>query len=285
MDDSRISETNSDGVQRFPSNGLKIIIIGAGVGGLSAALECWRKGFEVVVLERADKLSVLGRLTLKLVTSKWKSLTYIGDFFTIPPSGLTTLQYYPSMWADYHKCVYNCTVQVYTPSGQLVTSQYPEWKRPGAIHSAPGVDVSFIMRRTVFVQMQLDQLARLNVPVHWGQHVTNVQESAERVVVKTAAGGEYVGDVCIAANGINSTLDGFRTAGDVEVQDSGYAIARVCFPRNTIKAESPAASLLKDVETHPQFRTYLANDVHLILFLTKDWVAWAFTHKVSHVTL
>jgi thioredoxin reductase len=50
-----------DGVQQFPSNGIRVIIVGASVGGLGAALECWRKGCEVLVLERADKLSPLGK--------------------------------------------------------------------------------------------------------------------------------------------------------------------------------------------------------------------------------
>ena len=51
-----------DGVKRFPQNGIKVIIIGAGVGGLGAALECWRKGCEVVVLERSERLSPIGIL-------------------------------------------------------------------------------------------------------------------------------------------------------------------------------------------------------------------------------
>ena len=50
-----------DGVRRFPNNDIKVVVIGAGIGGLQAALECWRKGCEVVILERADKLSPIGR--------------------------------------------------------------------------------------------------------------------------------------------------------------------------------------------------------------------------------
>ena len=49
------------GVQRFPENNIKVVVVGAGVGGLQAALECWRKGCEVVVLERAKNLSPVGR--------------------------------------------------------------------------------------------------------------------------------------------------------------------------------------------------------------------------------
>ena len=49
-----------DGVHRLPENGIRVVIIGAGIGGLQAALECWRKGCEVVVLEKAQELSPLG---------------------------------------------------------------------------------------------------------------------------------------------------------------------------------------------------------------------------------
>ena len=52
--------TVADGVRRFPSNDIKVVVIGAGIGGLQTALECWRNGCEVVILERADKLSPLG---------------------------------------------------------------------------------------------------------------------------------------------------------------------------------------------------------------------------------
>lgn len=186
------------------------------------------------------------------------------------------------MHADYHECVYDCTVHVYTPSGRAVTTQKPEWKRPGVKHSAPDVDISFLKRRPVYNKMQLDQLRRLGVPVHWGQKVSSVEEEADIVIVKTASGSIFTGDVCVAANGLGSTIPGFSTEGDVHVQDSGYAVARVAFPCNVIKEGSLAASLLVGVEEQPQFRVYLANDLHLILFLTKDWVAWVFTHQVGN---
>ena len=50
-----------DGVERLPENGVKVIIAGAGVAGLQTALECWRKGCNVVVLEKSEALSSIGR--------------------------------------------------------------------------------------------------------------------------------------------------------------------------------------------------------------------------------
>lgn len=52
--------TTVDSVQRSPENGIKVVIIGGGVAGLQAALECWRKGCDVVVVERVEKLSPQG---------------------------------------------------------------------------------------------------------------------------------------------------------------------------------------------------------------------------------
>lgn len=42
------------------STGIKVIIVGAGFAGLGCAIECKRKGHDVVVLEKFRELKVLG---------------------------------------------------------------------------------------------------------------------------------------------------------------------------------------------------------------------------------
>lgn len=87
------------------------------------------------------------------------------------------------------------------------------------------------------------------------------------------------GDVCVAADGVASRIapDGFGA-----VQDSGYAVARVAFPRETLKKGSPGEKLVTEaLVERPEFRAYLGHDVHLILFLTPDNVAWCFTHRAD----
>ena len=39
--------------KRAPSNGISVVVVGGGVGGLMTALECWRIGCSVRVLERS----------------------------------------------------------------------------------------------------------------------------------------------------------------------------------------------------------------------------------------
>ena len=75
-----------------------------------SALECWRKGCDVVVVERASEISSLGMQIELSQTYCTSTNQVLGDFFTIPPSGMSTLKYYPSMHEDYHKDIYSVDV-------------------------------------------------------------------------------------------------------------------------------------------------------------------------------
>lgn len=44
----------------YPKTGLKVVVVGAGFGGLSCAVECHLKGHEVVVLEKMKQWDQLG---------------------------------------------------------------------------------------------------------------------------------------------------------------------------------------------------------------------------------
>lgn len=55
-----------DGVVRYPLSGINVVIVGAGLGGLQAAVECWRKGHEVQVLEKGEAISEAGTRSICL---------------------------------------------------------------------------------------------------------------------------------------------------------------------------------------------------------------------------
>jgi len=52
----------SEPVGTFPSSGLDVLVVGTGLAGLTAAIECIRKGHNVRVLERAAAINTLGEL-------------------------------------------------------------------------------------------------------------------------------------------------------------------------------------------------------------------------------
>lgn len=49
-----------DGVHRCPRTGIRVVVVGAGIGGMMAALECWRKGHDPFILERAPGHASIG---------------------------------------------------------------------------------------------------------------------------------------------------------------------------------------------------------------------------------
>lgn len=184
------------------------------------------------------------------------------------------------MLADYHRTVYDCSVHVHAPSGKRVSSLVPEWRRPGVSHGAMNVKISFCKRRPDFAHMQLNQLLRLHIPVHFGQEAITVSEIGDKVEVKTKSGDTFVGDVCLAADGIGSLFRRQIGGGVSDVQDSGAAVARVAFPREAVDPESLAWNIVKDLDVKPEFRHYLADGLHLSAFLTGDYVGLALTHPV-----
>lgn len=48
-------------VGSYPSTGIDVLIVGTGLAGLTAAIECTRKGHNVRVLERNDDINTAGK--------------------------------------------------------------------------------------------------------------------------------------------------------------------------------------------------------------------------------
>lgn len=57
---SYLDEANSKPVGSYPPTGIDVLIVGTGLAGLTAAIECVRKGHSVRVLERNDDINTSG---------------------------------------------------------------------------------------------------------------------------------------------------------------------------------------------------------------------------------
>lgn len=134
-----------DGVQRYPLTGIKVLIAGAGIGGLLAALECYRKGHSVMVLERSSSQST------------------VGDIFGISPSAFASFKYYPSLVQDYRNSLHDPIISYYTWKGEFINKVEPEWRR------APVEDemgkIGLTISRPDHAAMLIGQMERLSIPV------------------------------------------------------------------------------------------------------------------------
>ncbi|CAJ2504337.1 Uu.00g117310.m01.CDS01 [Anthostomella pinea] len=254
-----------DGVERSPRTGIKVVISGAGIGGMFAALECWRKGNDVEIVEQNAALST------------------IGDFFAIGPSALSTLHYFPRMLSEYNATTWNSPLWWCDPSGKKLISELPEWNRPGAApHAAKDVPVvGFIKLRPQIMQMMEDQIKRLGITIFYGRKVVGYEEDVPsgKARVRTASNEVFTGDVVVAAEGIGTRSHEIVTGGPVPFVPSGYAIIRGAFSPTLIAPNSKGAELLLHPGQTPEVRTYFGEDMHLITLFTHEKVGLAFTHK------
>ena len=54
----------------YPSSGIDVLIVGTGLAGLTAAIECTRKGHNVLVLERHDSINTAGKPPVNIQNAK-----------------------------------------------------------------------------------------------------------------------------------------------------------------------------------------------------------------------
>ena len=47
-------------IKRYPASGIRVLVVGAGLGGLFAAIELYRKGHDVEVVEAREAIDELG---------------------------------------------------------------------------------------------------------------------------------------------------------------------------------------------------------------------------------
>jgi len=83
-------------------NLMKVLIIGAGIGGLTAALELERAGIEAYVFESVAEVRPLG-VGINLLPHAIKNLTRLGLLDTLLQTGLETkdLSYYNKYGKEY----------------------------------------------------------------------------------------------------------------------------------------------------------------------------------------
>lgn len=55
-----ILESDCNPVGSYPPSGIDVLIVGTGLAGLTASIECVRKGHNVRVLERHDDINTAG---------------------------------------------------------------------------------------------------------------------------------------------------------------------------------------------------------------------------------
>lgn len=214
-----------DFLDRYPSNSISILIIGAGIGGLSAARELWRRGFEVRVFERQPRP------------------VYTGDSFSIGISALRSLRNYPRLQKTVEELGGgNPGIMVYNLDGTLIRGPLRfEDLLSSSVDREMSSNVLRLSRPKLYLAM-LDHLQRIGVEVEYDRWVVDYFEEvgSGSAGVILADGSRHEADLVIAADGVAGNSSKLVTGQESPAIPSGDAIFRVSY---TIIDSSPDTSL------------------------------------------
>lgn len=209
---------------RLPSSGIKVIIVGAGFAGLCAAIECDRKGHEVVLLEKVKNLKALGDIisfssNSGRIFERWESVVEYLDPIIHKSDGL-----------NFHSW-----------EGEFMTRQV--WDA----ESKYGRRING--HRAEIHEIVLRHARGRGIDVRLGQNVTDYFESNDEAGV-IVNGEKLTADCVLAAEGVKSGGRKIVLGLEDRPKASGYAVWRAWFPADELAKNERTRHLVDSGDTH-----------------------------------
>ncbi|KAJ5896712.1 uncharacterized protein N7473_006111 [Penicillium subrubescens] len=238
--------------------GIKVLIVGAGFGGLTAAIECHRQGHTVEVYESFPELKSLG------------------DIISFGPNaGRIYRRWSNGAIADRLKPLSinleNHGFKIHKWTGELVHTQ----RTPPADPEAPVFNGHRGELHTVVFNYAKDELG---IPIHLGQRVSKYFEDENEAGIILDNGERITADVVIGADGVRSKARELVLGYYDKPKSSGYAVFRAWFP-NTDMINDPRTKHF--CENGDTFNGWIGPDVHFLFSTIKNGqdCCWVLTHK------
>ncbi|KAK8086535.1 FAD binding domain protein [Apiospora phragmitis] len=264
----RLEITSTELPQRSPPSGINILIVGAGPAGLFAALECWRKGHDVHVIERTPKPTTAGdHFTVapqiaRHINTRWPGLAQQNDAIAEDP------------WVSYHKI-----------TGELIKGPAPlSWKNDDD-------DDPLLPRRLYrhhrakFLRMLMLAVRRAGIEITYGRRVVDYYEDGARQVGGvhlndvggSSGGGEITttmeADLVIAADGVGTKLHGAVNGHDIRAESSGYSL---------LAPYPELEHYMRPLDNgHPHMHIWVGPEISIYFGSYSDVASWAMMHKAD----
>ncbi|KAJ5937279.1 Monooxygenase FAD-binding [Penicillium verhagenii] len=226
---------------------LDVVIVGAGIGGMAAALTLGLRGHRVVVLEGAPKLMEVG----------------------------AGIQVSPNMLRLFDR--WGVSDLIHAQDVALEHIHVRRWEDGSLLGTMP-VNKTFgqqvVIHRADLHNALIDKALELkNVELRVDSIVTSVEFSPASV---TLANGTVVrGDVVIGADGIKSTIRGhLLDDSSIKAIPTGDAAYRIMLPRSVMEADPE----LKQLIDEPQATRWLGPSRHIIAYPVRN-------HELYNVVL
>ncbi|MFK4874052.1 FAD-dependent oxidoreductase [Novosphingobium sp. ZW T3_23] len=187
-------------------NDLKVLIIGAGIGGLSAAIALSRKGHRITVIERDPEWSVYG-VGIIQQANVVRAMNQLGVLDTFLDAA----------------CGFDA-VEIYIPSGARVA-------RVPTPRLVPGKPANVGIGRRALQKVLGDSALAQGVTIRLGVTATGLDDTGEHMIVNFSHGDQEQYDLVIGADGVYSQTRA-SVLPDAEIPEfTGQGVWRYSFPR------------------------------------------------------
>ncbi|TFK53831.1 monooxygenase [Heliocybe sulcata] len=232
------------------SSGIKVVIVGAGFAGLACAIECVRKGHEVLVLEKFREIKSLGHFGSNVgrIFERW---------------GL-----HDEIWPV---CNHLSQLTLHDANGDILTVQHFEELRYGA-HNYSG-------HRGALHEILFNFARTLGIEIRLSQDVTEYDENESEAWV-VSNGEKISADLVVGADGVRSKARTLVLGYDDKPKSSGYAVYRAWFDAYEQGVDKDPLTKFM-TENGDCFHGWIGPDVHMLTSTARGGrlMSWVITHK------
>ncbi|EZF33501.1 putative salicylate hydroxylase protein [Trichophyton interdigitale] len=248
-----------DGVARPNSSGIKVIVVGLGVAGLAAAIECHRKGHTVIAFEKVKEMKPLG------------------DVIAISSNAARVIDKWGG--GSVHEALYSVTSDLnpaglYDETGSLkLKSAVPGFRKgEGYLLSRGDLAVTFF-----------EHAKSLNIDIRMGICVTEFWETDTSAGV-IVDGEKIEADCVIASDGVHSKARVPITGETPRIMSSGRAIYRAWCDASVLEVDPKTKWLTESgSDGGDDSHVFMAKDVTMVMSTTKNHslINWSCFHLDS----
>ncbi|KAI0538651.1 putative monooxygenase [Xylaria digitata] len=235
-------------------SGIRVLVVGAGFAGLTAAIECHRKGHSVTLLEKFPELKLLGDIisfgpNSSRIFQRWSGVAEQLDALSQRADGL----------------------EIKNWLGETLLRQ--TWTKEQAEFG-----IRFDGHRGEFHEIVYKHALAIGVDVRLGARVEDYFEDDAEAGVILDTGEKITADVVLAAEGVRSRGRKIVLGYEDKPKASGYAVYRVWFDADEIAKDPDLRFFTDNGDKHV---AWLGPDVHFIAASVKNGkdFSWVCTHK------
>ncbi|KAF7627748.1 FAD binding domain protein [Aspergillus flavus] len=237
---------------QYPPSGLSILIAGGGIGGLTFAIEAYRKGHDVRLIE------------------KRANFDGYGDLLLIECNALHSIKHWPGFYERLQTISYKTQRNIKKYDGTWV----------GTWPLGDGKDISMAFNRSELHNALWEYVQELGIRVDFSTTVEDYFETDEAGGVVLADGKKLTADIVVAADGVGSKAWSLVLGKKDVPISSGFACYRATFPSGPA-LENPI--IAKEFEGYvDRACIHVGPGAHIAVGKTTRQICYMLTHRDDH---